>query len=710
MARSYRTDQWLGLDSKTSGESDPRSGLPGLAGSAVAGSGNDDFIYPDRLVRTVNRHGNPKVTPLKRGYIRGVNYANVTRSNLKCQFQFNPALINQSVAQNTQTLNFTQQQPEQFAQPMYGNVNFNFELFFDRSAELNNPFRSTGALRTDRPNPADPSFAETNPWQSKSPAEVGVFHDIGVFFGIVGVGIDQAMQGYIEKQSIAAYNENLDGDSEVTEALDLAQLSANIEDFVRWNAGNSAFLVPLPVRVVFSSLYVVEGFVSTVNLQLSKFNSAMVPMQCTLKVEMEAKYIGFAKKDTILTHSLQALQEVEVEDPTTPEVSQEQADALQDLRTLRVHLSGSDNFSPNVDRDFDWRSSDATDMDQFVSKADSTTIPIPLPSGSLFRIDFDNDRLLSGDPNTNENPVGMYIHGFFDAEAENRSLYRLMNDTGANITISATGTVTGYRYSQVFRALNSAIFARADSKATAGPNSGLLTSNRPYEEVERVIREALPDSSSESKWGLVNNHEGNAKDFETVAKILSVKLDSTTLETEKVDGINVASSASEWDKMARYAFKSKKQYGGKPGGVDDDLANPANFPGELDARDRIPDNNEFYFFLKFRFTITVDFGDGQKFSRTDTDYIYRPSKGTDFKAITTLEFNWPAFYEDVALGTTSGVSTGGLDEIEAASGGSDPLNSSNPFSGSNPNPAQTAAQGLDDFGYNPAQAAAIGEV
>ena len=368
MARSYRTDQWLGLGAQKTGESDPRkAGLPNPAGFAVAGAGNQDFIYPDRLVRTIDSKGNPNVTMLKRGYIRGVNFANVTRNNLKCQFQFNPASINQSVAQNTQTLNFTQQQPEQFAQPMYGNVNFNFELFFDRSAELNNPFKSTL------------SFPSTIPWQDKSPSEVGVLHDIATFFGVIGVGIDEAMVNYIEKQSIAAYNDSLDGDSEVTESLDTDQLRTNIQDFVRWNAGNSAFLVPLPVRVVFSSLYVVEGFVSNVTLQLAKFNSAMVPMQCTLNVEMEAKYIGFAKKDTILTHSLQALKEVEVEEPTTPEVSQEQADALQDLRTLRVHLSGSDNFSPNVDRDFNWGSSDATDMDQFVSKADSTTIPIPLP-------------------------------------------------------------------------------------------------------------------------------------------------------------------------------------------------------------------------------------------------------------------------------------------------------------------------------------------
>jgi hypothetical protein len=390
---------------------------------------------------------------------------------------------------------------------------------------------------------------------------------------------------------------------------------------------------------------------------------------------MEAKYIGFAKKDTILTHSLSALEEVEPEDPTTPEVSQEQAEALQDLRTLRVHLSGSDNFSPNVDRNFDWRGNDADDMGQFVSQKGSS---IPF-LGS-------DDRFLSGDPETNENPIGMYIHGFFDSEAEHRNLYRLMNDTGANVTISATGRVTVYRYAQVFRALNAEIFARADSKATGGPNSQYLHGIKPYQDVDRVLSKAVPDSSSEPKWGYVDNHNGDPKEFETVAKIISVKIDSSTLETEKVDGIAVASSASDWDKMARYAFKSKKQYGGTPGGVDDDLANPANFPGDLDSSDRFPDNSEFYYFLKFRFTITVDFGDGKKFSSTDTDYIYRPVKGTDFDATATLEFEWP-FFSDIALGTDSTVSTGGLDEIEAASEGDEDTESPGL------NPAQQAAQG-----------------
>jgi hypothetical protein len=693
MARSYRTDQWLGLDNKASGESDPRSGLPGLAGSAVAGARNHDFIYPDRLVRTINKYGNPKVTPLRRGYIRGVNYANVTRSNLKCQFQFNPALINQSVAQNTQTLNFTQQQPEQFAQPMYGNVNFNFELFFDRSAELNNPFNATGALRADRPNPADPRFAETNPWQSKSPAEVGVLHDVGVFFGVIGVGIDEAMVSYLEKQSIAAYNENIDGDSEVTEALNLAELSANIDNFVRWNAGNSAFLVPLPVRVVFSSLYVVEGFVSNVTLQLSKFNSSMVPMQCTLKVEMEAKYIGFAKKDTILTHSLSALQEVEPEDPTTPTLTQTQSEALQDLRTLQVYLDSGDNatVSSSTTRDSQTRKdlldntshTNNVNMSQFVSRKAGIS-----------------NRRLSGRPETGDNKLDFYIHGFFDSEATNRHIYRLMADTGANITVSSSGFVTGYRYTLNFRNNNAEVFTRADN--TVNGNSESISEYRAYQEVERVLREEVPNS--EARWELENNHNGDDHEFESVAKLFTISIGSSNIQEERFEGISVASSVSNWDKMARYAFKSNKQHGGTPGGVDDDLANPADFPGDLMSSDRFPDTESFYYFLKFQFTINVDFGDGNKVSRTATNYIYNRSIGTNFRTVKTLEFQWPLF-SDIELGNPN-VDTSNIEGIIAAgvdvdfSGLTDAgrnLLSANPDATTNPN-----------LGRNPAQQAATG--
>lgn len=70
------------------------------------------------------------------------------------------------------------------------------------------------------------------------------------------------------------------------------------------NFGNSAFLVSLPVRIVFSSLFMVEGYITATTVTFNKFNPHMVPTQCAVNVTMQALYIGFARKDTFLTSSL----------------------------------------------------------------------------------------------------------------------------------------------------------------------------------------------------------------------------------------------------------------------------------------------------------------------------------------------------------------------------------------------------------------------
>lgn len=70
------------------------------------------------------------------------------------------------------------------------------------------------------------------------------------------------------------------------------------------NFGNSAFLVSLPVRIVFSSLFMVEGYITSTIVSFNKFNANMVPTQCSVGITMQALYIGFARKDTFLTLTL----------------------------------------------------------------------------------------------------------------------------------------------------------------------------------------------------------------------------------------------------------------------------------------------------------------------------------------------------------------------------------------------------------------------
>jgi hypothetical protein len=73
---------------------------------------------------------------------------------------------------------------------------------------------------------------------------------------------------------------------------------------INTNFGNSAFLVSLPVRIVFSSLFMVEGFITSTNVTFNKFNPNMVPTQCVVGITMQALYIGFAREKTYLTQTL----------------------------------------------------------------------------------------------------------------------------------------------------------------------------------------------------------------------------------------------------------------------------------------------------------------------------------------------------------------------------------------------------------------------
>lgn len=84
------------------------------------------------------------------------------------------------------------------------------------------------------------------------------------------------------------------------------------------NESNRAFLIPNPVRVVFSSLYMVDGYVTGVNLLFTKFSRNMIPVTATLAIQMEARYIGFAREKTFLTEVLEKAKEASEEGPTTP--------------------------------------------------------------------------------------------------------------------------------------------------------------------------------------------------------------------------------------------------------------------------------------------------------------------------------------------------------------------------------------------------------
>lgn len=298
----YNSDQFWTPDGMDTGE-DFKKGKMGTAGGINTFADNPPFRYPSRVIRTVDQDGTIRSKQLSRGYIRSLTaQANlITIPIKKCQFQFNPANLTQSVSQNTSMLNFLQQDPAQYAQPMPGNVNFTFDLFFDRSMELNNLANQKTGLARD-----EELTNELNPWESSSPGQVGVMKDIASLYAVIGQGMAGYQMEYIaqalEQNIIAEQNAATNAGDDVAEGA--AKAISNIPAFLSNNVGNSAFLLPLPVRVVFSSLYIVEGLVSDSTVVFTKFTSNYVPMQAAVSITMEAKYIGFAKKDTFLSYAL----------------------------------------------------------------------------------------------------------------------------------------------------------------------------------------------------------------------------------------------------------------------------------------------------------------------------------------------------------------------------------------------------------------------
>ena len=273
---------------------------------------NPKFIYPDSTIRTQDSESAtgirpigkgvvaflPKEEQLQRGYIRSLDVAN-TISPRKCQFQFNPQTLKHGVSMNESMLNHFSQDPGQFAQPMAGDVAFTFNIFFDRSMELNNPLQPNYNFN-----------AAANPWEAQPAEQVGVLKDIAALYGVIGQGMSKAQKDYITQQLTETIQlETIDkgkGLEDNTDILaDETKALGNIPEFLDQNIGNTAFLLPLPVRMVFSSLYMVEGYCTDTDVTFTKFTTQMVPMQCVVRVNLRAQYVGFAKKDTFLTYALE---------------------------------------------------------------------------------------------------------------------------------------------------------------------------------------------------------------------------------------------------------------------------------------------------------------------------------------------------------------------------------------------------------------------
>lgn len=305
---------------------------------------NPEFYFPGK--RTPNIYDAPGTRPennpqVQRGFIRGIfpevikkiqqetvnnqqtrnRYANLpTAPTRRCFFQFNPSLILRSVQASTTTLNPLLQDPAQLLQPIPGQASFEFQLLFNREHEVSAQeyIDANGVLKKTKPltqNLADYGADATTdsaglPYSQSQLGDLGVLVDLYVLDSIIGQSITQdsidSIRTYWEATKNLRPGEELDKDGNPKQPYaDTNFLTdTTYTESLQKVLGNSAFLNPMPIRIVFSSLFMVEGFVTASNVAFHKFSRNMVPTVCQVTLSVQAMYIGFAKQDSYVTSQL----------------------------------------------------------------------------------------------------------------------------------------------------------------------------------------------------------------------------------------------------------------------------------------------------------------------------------------------------------------------------------------------------------------------
>lgn len=290
---------------------------------------NPPFIYPPQTLRNPT---NGTSTPIQRGYLRMMaelldkeKFGQLSRRRL--HFQFNPDNIVRSVSARNDIQLWMNQDPSQITQPIPGDMNFAFELLFNREAEVTsgkyvapNMYAAAGttSLATSAL-PANLPIESGNKISQYNVTDIGVLADLLVFDELIGQGLNsQLLEAMVERATVgAAYAEaqkaNAAKDStkdEQDQTPTTQEFSKqSVQDALNANWGNSAFLISQPIRVVFSSLFIVEGYVTATTVTFNKFTPTMVPVQAVVGIQMQAMYIGFGKKETFFTKTFAANEE-----------------------------------------------------------------------------------------------------------------------------------------------------------------------------------------------------------------------------------------------------------------------------------------------------------------------------------------------------------------------------------------------------------------
>jgi hypothetical protein len=362
---------------------------------------NPAFIWPSAYNKNAVT-GNS--TPLQRGYIRMLSEAYGTDddsrrlANRRFHFQFNPDVLTRQVEARNDVQLWMNQDPAQFVNPIPGQANFAFDFILNREAEVaSRSYRTSyaGPVRKVKTNTLLPGDTVTPPavptgvlgnasretqqgtYSQSSVVDIGVLADLHVFDQIIGQGLNAEILSKYTNKVIGisnAYNTSVtagtSGSESTQDAEDAVPKAETIdikelETFLSGNINNGAFLVSQPVRIVFSSLFMVEGFISSSTVTFNKFNPAMVPTQCTVSVTMNAMYIGFATKNTFLTNSLKASVNTEVDNNNTTNEAYAERSALNQLSNsifydVRPRDTGGGGYAAISVKDFFEKNDEST--------------------------------------------------------------------------------------------------------------------------------------------------------------------------------------------------------------------------------------------------------------------------------------------------------------------------------------------------------------
>jgi len=402
-------------------------------------------------------------------------------------------------------------------------------------------------------------------------------------------------------------------------------------DFLGLNRGNTAFLLPLPVRVVFSSLYIVEGLVQDFNVLFTKFSTNMVPMQCSVTVTFEAKYIGFAKKDTFFTDVLEKARE-EAGSKQYNQISdayKEYLDSIiDDLTTVRMMVTEDDE---KADKEQDY--SGSTSISKFVSRDIGWT---------------EADWGLNARDRNIEN-LDKYVKLLFNDRGK---LYNLMTQ-GVSVSVAVSGKVEAWRFTKDFRKVHASLFnaagryqellnvgvsensANSDSNRAADVGSGIVRALDSW--ISRAGDQAtrLPD---EVYANLFPAQNGGNRRFNTVVKLWEVQIGDANRGDDAV--VN-ASTSDEWLEMkTKFCYSNNQTFGNADRNIDDGT----NTPNE-DSMDY--SDSEVFWAVRFNLQLVVNVN-GESATRETTAYIIRNQAG-NFNVDTSLKFNWEALRDDVIM-------------------------------------------------------------